>query len=218
MYILASLAVILPRAYLLPDIAKDILTDAFSFDSAVGGIGGFFMSRAIRYGVSRGILSNEAGSGTAPTAHAASASTSPVRQGFWGLFEVACDTLLLCPLTALTVLIFQKLEPSSEASGMELVVRSYGVALGRFSGGFIALSVFCYAFATVVCWSYYGSEALAFICRRKLPRKLYPILYCLCAIVGASAGEGFLWELTDASVAVMTIVNTLCALSFWRGR
>lgn len=156
-YVILSLAIIIRNGAMLPSVMARIIGGAFEFRAAGGGLAGFFISRAVRLGASRGVLSNEAGCGTAAFAHS-SASSKPAEQGVFGIFEVFVDTVLLCTLTAFVVLIaFPACIP--ELDGMALAAEAYSV-IGLPGGVFVSASSAVYALASVVCWSFYGQESL----------------------------------------------------------
>lgn len=205
-YILLSFAIIIKNSSVLPSVFSQFFSNAFTPCAILGGSGGTIISNAIRYGTSRGILSNEAGCGTATYAHS-SADNTPVEQGFWGIFEVFVDTILLCTLTALVILITC---PSGDKNnGMALSIEAFST-VGYFGGAFIAVSSAIYAVASIVCWSYYGTEALSYISDNKRIRRLYLLLYSAAGIIGAVFAPKIVWELSDMSVTLMASINTLC--------
>jgi len=205
-YVILSLAILIVNRALIPDVLRQILSEAFAPGAVLGGGGGYLIGRALRYGASRGILSNEAGCGTAAYAHA-SADNKPVVQGFWGIFEVFVDTVLLCSLTAFVVL---TVNPAGGGeNGMELAIRAYSY-MGDWGGDFIAISSAVYALASVVCWSYYGSECLTYLATKRKTRRLYIFLYSATGVLGASMAPSFVWEISDLSVSLMALCNTLC--------
>ena len=206
-YVVLSLAIIIKNYALMPSVLKRIFLEAFDFSSVGGGILGFIITDSMRYGASRGILSNEAGCGTAAYAHA-STDNIPSEQGFFGIFEVFVDTILLCSLTAFVVLIANPAELSG-GNGMLIAISSYDI-VGSFGGDFIAVSSAIYAAASVVCWSYYGNEALRYLKIKKQSRFVYTIVYSLTGLLGAIFAPNFVWELADASISLMALINTIC--------
>ncbi len=214
-YIILSLIIIIKNAAMLPEIMKRIIDGAFDFRAAAGGACGFGISRLLsnkqlRLGISRGLLSNEAGCGTAPTAHAKAASDSPAEQGFWGIFEVFADTVLLCSLTAFVVLIsIDKLDPT--IGGTALAAKAFELELGRPAGVFIGISTLIYAIASIICWSYYGTESLSYLKKNK-HEKIFIAVFCLASVLGSVLKPGIVWELSDLSISMMCILNTYCVL------
>ena len=206
-YLILSVAVLVLRAEAVPDALGTILRDAFTPQSAAGGVLGFLLNRGVRYGTMRGLLSNEAGCGTAPIAHAASNTKSPVEQGMWGLFEVFVDTILLCTMTALVILV----NPCGLAGdgGVMMTIQAYTAVLGRGSGCFLAIAVLLFAFATVICWSHYGAECLRYLTTRRWIQTLYRAVTCSAVMFGALSAPERLWDAADFAIGTMTLINLL---------
>ena len=209
-YVVVSLAVILPRAELLPQIFAKIFASAFNFESALGGFFGFLTSRALRFGVMRGLFSNEAGCGTSPTAHISS-NSPPCRQGFMGILEVLIDTVLLCSMTAFAVMLgYDKVEGLGGAP-MEMVLKAYSSAFPPSIGWLVecamALMVLCFGFATISCLSHYAIECLAFLTKNKRATRLFVLVYCAAVLVGALTSAEAAWAVSDLTVGVMTMIN-----------
>ena len=178
--------------------------------SAAGGIFGFFISSAVRHGTAKGAFSHEAGSGTAPMAHAQSTSKTPAAQGILGIFEVFFDTLVMCSLTAFVVLTSGT--ATDGTLGAELVVRAFEVTCGAAAKYVISCSVAIFAFSTVVCWSYYGRMCLSYFTKNKTAEKIYLCLYCGSIITGAVISEGNVWMPSDITVSLMTSVNLIAVV------
>lgn len=206
-YVFICLTIILSNFADVPKAISLIIKDAFNLKSAVGGFCGFGFSRALRYGVSRGVLSNEAGCGTSPAAHASSESDNPHGQGCLGIFEVFVDTILLCTLTAIVILISVQ---NTVSSPMDLVIRSFEQFAGKLGGiAVTALSV-CFAFATVICQYFYGIEALSYVSKARAVKTFFTFIFCLVLLVGAVIPMSLMWQISDLAIAVMTIVNLIC--------
>ncbi len=213
-YIVLSVYIIVRwRAY-LPEVIGDIFRGAADFRSVAGGIFGFTVSRAMRFGVTRGIFSNEAGCGTAPTAHASADTDDPHRQACFGIFEVFADTIVLCTMTALVILTAEK-RCTTELSGIPLSLASYGCLAGGAAYHIIGISVILFAFATVICQSYYGVAALGYFTASEKVRRSYLVIFSLSCIVGATITADFMWQAADLTVSVMTVLNVIC-LTFMR--
>lgn len=211
-YMLLCAVVIFGNADLIPTVIRRIFNEAFSLDSALGGVGGYGIVTAVRYGVTRGVLTNEAGSGTSPTAHAAADSTSPMAQGCLGIFEVFADTILICSMTAFAILI-------GEERGMILTDDAMGSAVSvfeRFVGNsapyILTFSVFVFVFATLIAQYYYGKTALYFLTDKKRFTVIYTAVFFASAIYGSVISPSLMWELSDITVGVMTTVNVICLL------
>lgn len=213
LFLVLSLAALLRRAALIPSALHTILSDAFSLPAAGGGIMGFLTSRALRFGTIRGIVSNEAGCGTSPTAHAAAKADSPVEQGVFGMAEVFIDTLLLCTVTALVVILYGN---GAHADPMAMTLQAYTAAFGGspWVARLLALSILCFGFATLLCWAHYGVEAVLFLtrkCHNKsiakwISRTFLALFSTLCA-AGALAAPALVWSLTDLVTGIMTLFN-----------
>ena len=208
-YILLSLYIIFANTERLPGIFADIFGSAFSLKAAAGGAGGFALSRAVRFGVTRGILSNEAGCGTAPTAHASANTNSPHDQGIFGIFEVFADTVVICTLTAIVILL---LGDGRGEDGVRLSVLAYRTFAGRAAGHVISVSVILFAYATVICQSYYGVVALRYLTHSRLALGIYFVLFGISCIAGSVIGSALMWNIADLCVSAMTATNVVVLL------
>ena len=214
-YIVLSGAVLCVRHDAVGAAFEQIFREAFSPASVGGGILGFLTSSALRMGTMRGLLSNEAGCGTAPTAHAAADARSPAAQGIWGIFEVFVDTVLLCTATALVILVsFSQVEMLGHDPVM-MTIRSYSLVLGGWSEWFFLAAVFCFGYATVLCWAGYGMESLAYFEKKGMWRYLYLFAFAVCTLIGAVAAPDGVWDVADFSIAALTAIN-LCMLLLMR--
>lgn len=217
LYILLSGIILIAYAGEIPYIVGKIVRDAFDFSSVSGGFLGLGVSRAVRFGMTRGIFSNEAGCGTAPTAHASAEAKTPHHQGCFGLFEVFADTVVLCTMTALVILLYADGEG---LDGIDLSLAAYtrlgasigGAWLGAFADRFLRISILLFAFATVVCQSCYGIEAIRYFAPARGARLLYILLSICATFAGALLQPGILWQWADVVVSGMTVVNVLCLL------
>lgn len=206
-YLILSLAVLfLCRDALLPTLQR-IISEAISPMGAVGGILGFLNSRALRVGTMRGILSNEAGCGTAPTAHSCAQTDSPAAQGVWGIFEVFVDTILLCTLTALVILLaFPDLQDFGLSPAM-MTVLAYSAVLGDWASYFLCAAILCFGYATVICWAGYGAESVRAISHKKRYQVLYFSLYGVCILLGVRGAPDYVWDVADFAIATLTTIN-----------
>lgn len=214
-YIFLSVAVIAMRWEGIPGVFAAIFKDAFRVDSAAGGVFGFLISTKLRAGTMRGLMSNEAGCGTAPTAHAAANTQSPAKQGLWGIFEVFVDTILLCTLTATVIILAGDGVLNYSETPMMMAIKAYSSVLGGWSEYYMCISVLLFAFATMVCWAHYGKESLKFLTRKGWVATLYVVGFCLFVFIGAVSAPALAWLLADLSLGVMTLINlpVLCAMS-----
>lgn len=202
-YTVLSLAAIVHGRARLPAAFAEIFRGAFSLKSGLSGVGGFLTSGALRYGVSRGLVSNEAGCGTSPIAHAASGVRDPAAEGLFGVLEVFVDTVLLCTLTAL-VLLTSGVAPTADGT---YVLRAYSASLGAFAAPMLAVFMALFAFATVLCWAHYGQESLRYLTDRHGIATAHLVAVSLSAFLGAVAAPALLWDLTDLVLALLTLLN-----------
>ncbi len=208
-YILMSVAVLVLRADAVVPAFGSIFRKAFLPDSAAGGVLGFLTSRALRFGSMRGLLSNEAGCGTAPTAHAAAETDSPVEQGFWGIFEVFVDTILLCTLTALVIIINYDSVSHLASDGIMMAIQAYSATLGEWSEYLLAGSVSVFGIATVLCWAHYGRETVEYLFgrRSKLAEYVFLLTYAIVTVIGSTVAPDSVWGLADFALGSMTLIN-----------
>ena len=208
-YIILSVAVLILRREALGEALLSIWRDAFTPAATVGGVSGFLLSRALRVGTMRGLLSNEGGCGTAPTAHAEANAQSPAHQGVWGIFEVFADTIVLCTATALVILVSGI---DTTAGGVMTTVSAYSSVLGGFAEWFFCAAVFCFGYATLLCWGSYGMESVRFISRKKRWRVLYVLAFGLCILFGVRWAPELVWNIGDFGIATMTFINLFVLL------
>ncbi len=207
LYLILSVAVLILRFDRLPFAFRLVMDGAFSVNGAASGIGGFLFSRAVRYGTMRGLMSNEAGCGTAPIAHAESSSTDPAEQGVWGIFEVFVDTILLCTLTASVILVSYGEVISCGEDGMMMTVRAYSVVLGAWCEPILAVLVLFFAFATVICWTHYGRTALGYFSGQKALHFIYTVLMAIAVFIGTVVSPAAAWTVSDLALGIMTLLN-----------
>ena len=174
------------------------------------------MFLCMQKGVGRGIFSNEAGLGTGSIAHATSAEQNPVEQGVFGIFEVFTDTIVICTLTALTVLLSSTPIEYGVAAGAELTISGFVATYGNWVTIFTAIAMCCFAFSTILGWGLYGARALEYLSSDKLI-KPFMVAYSLVAIVGATMDLGLMWDIADTCNGIMAIPN-LIALFLLSGK
>ncbi len=214
-YLILSAAVLLLRREALPYAFGEILRSAWRPESAVGGLWGILTSSALRTGTMRGLLSNEAGCGPAPTAPAAADTDAPAAQGVWGILEVFVDTIVLCTLTALVILVSPHDPASFGANAILCTVQAYSSVLGPWSEIFFCIAVFAFGYATVLCWATYGVESLHAILPFRKGSRAFRLLYAAAIPIGSIAAPALLWRLSDFTLAALTTVN-LTALFLMR--
>ena len=207
LYIILSVGVIVLNIKNLPAVLQSIFAGAFNPSAFTGGVvGSFFLS--MKKGVSRGIFSNEAGLGTGSIAHACADTDNPVQQGLFGIFEVFADTIIICTLTAMTILCSGIPVNYGVDAGAELTISGFVATYGSWVSIFTAVALCCFAFSTILGWGLYGARCLEFICGEKV-LKPFMVAYSLIAIVGATADLGLIWGISDTCNGLMAIPNLI---------
>lgn len=204
LYILASIVVLAINANAIPAAFGLIFTHAFSPAAATGGFAGAAVWAAIRFGLARGVFSNEAGLGSAPIAHAAAKTKGPVSQGLVAMLGTFIDTLIVCTFTALAILSTGVW--TSGATGAALTSAAFEAALPGFGGVIIAVSLAIFAFTTIIGWSYYSERSLQYLFGTSIIMP-FRAVWSLAAIIGATVKLGFIWLLADTLNAMMAIPN-----------
>lgn len=206
-YIVLALGVVILNIGRVPAVFNDIVYGAFNPSAVTGGvIGSFFLS--MKKGVSRGIFSNEAGLGTGSIAHACADTRKPVKQGFFGIFEVFVDTIVICTLTALVILCSGVPVGYGEAAGAELTISGFTSVYGGWVSIFTAVAMCCFAFSTIIGWGLYGTRCIEFLFGTRA-NKPFMILYALVAIVGATMNLGLMWNIAETFNGLMVIPNLI---------
>lgn len=206
-YIVLSLGVLLLNIHYIPTVFKTIIQGAFQPAAVTGGVVGTFFT-SMKKGVARGIFSNEAGLGTGSIAHACADTKNPVKQGFFGIFEVFMDTIIICTMTALVILCSQVPIQYGEAAGAELTILGFTSTYGNWVSIFTAIALCCFAFSTIIGWGLYGARCLEFLCSSKVI-KPFMVLYSLVAILGATVDLGLLWNIAETFNGLMSIPNLI---------
>lgn len=226
-YIVFSLVVILSCAERLPQALAAVISGAFTPSAAVGGAAGYGISRSLRYGMARGVFSNEAGLGTLAVLHGAAEDTTPQKQGMWAMFEVFFDTVVLCTLTALVILCMTGAAPESVPyEGAALASWCFEGRLGAAGEFLVSASMVVFAFATMIAWFYLGKQAASYVAgalglragrRQKFVEKIYPMLYAAAVFAGSVGRLDVVWTLSDIWNGLMAFPN-LTALLFLSGQ
>lgn len=207
-----SVAVIIIRREAIPFATQQIFDEAFNVKSVVGGLAGFIISGGVRYGTMRGLISNEAGCGTATMAHATADAVSPAAQGVLGLVEVFVDTVLMCTLTALVILVGV---PDVGVFGdgyIALVQSAFTSVLGGWAGQILAVEVLLFGVATVLCQSHYGKTCLDYFSKSSGARFVYYTVFCVVTAVGSIVSPYSMFELADLGLALMTFINIVALM------
>jgi AGCS family alanine or glycine:cation symporter len=205
-YIGAGTLVLALNAGAIPGAFALIFKHAFSPVAATGGFAGAAVWAAIRFGVARGVFSNEAGLGSAPIAHAAAQTKGPVSQGLVAMLGTFIDTLVVCSFTALAILVTGAW--TSGETGAALTSRAFDLALPGVGGYIIAAALAVFAFTTILGWSYYCERSLEYLFGIKIIMP-FRVVWSLAALVGATLKLGFVWLLADTLNALMAIPNLI---------
>lgn len=206
-YVLGSIFIIFLQRNHLASAFRLIVSDAFSSESLVGGASGSGVMLAIRWGLARGIFSNEAGLGTAPMSHASSNTDHPVRQGMWGAMEVFISSIVICTMTAL-VIITSGLWQDPDLSGASLTAAAFSKSFpfGRY---IVSVSLILFAFTTAVSWCYYGERSIFYLTKSRKITAAFKYLYIGFCYLGAIGGLKFAWNVADTANALMAIPNII---------
>lgn len=211
LFIVFTLAVIICHAQMLPAVLHDIFNSAFSLRAVGGAASGLTLKHALHWGVRRGAFSNEAGLGYAAMAHG-STGGAPAKQGLWGIFEVFADTVVICTLAALAILVSGVDISWGSLVGAELLESAAATVFGHtLSAVFLALSLFLFGFTTVL-----GSSLYGLYCSRYLlgpgSDRAYRLLICLCAVLGSIMTTSSVWAAADTANALMSLPNFIALL------
>ena len=205
LYVILALGIIALRVQAIPAVFAAIFEGAFQPSAVTGGIvGSFFVS--MKKGVSRGIFSNEAGLGTGSIAHACADTRKPVKQGMFGIFEVFMDTIVICTMTALVILLSGVSVPYGQAAGAELTISGFVSVYGGWVSIFTAVAMCCFAFSTIIGWGLYGARCAEFLFGSKIILP-FNIAYALISIVGATVNLGLVWDVSDTFNGFMIVPN-----------
>ena len=210
-FLAVCIAVLFLRRDRIPAALLSIWSDALHPQSAGAGVLGYLTAGGIRYGVMRGLVSNEAGCGTAPMAHAAADVDLPARQGLFGLVEVFVDTVLLCTVTALCLLVSDSGPTAFGEDVTHTAQAAFSSVLGEWAGGFFALSILLFGVATVICWAHYGMTCVQYLFpkgrKKRATEGVYVVILAASLAVGAVTAPTLAWTVADAAISVMTLLN-----------
>ena len=217
-YILGGLAIILVKFSALPDAFALIFNSAFSGQAAVGGFAGVGVSEAIRYGVARGIFSNEAGIGSAAIAHGAARTRSPARQGSIAMLGVFIDTIIINTITTLAIVLTGAW--STGLSSTSLTAHAFTQVLGNTGSWVVVLASVAFGYSTLLTWSYYGLKCAGYLFGDRIS-KMYRWVWCFVIFVGAlfsgdMTGVKFIWNIADTVNGAMIIPNLIGLLLLGR--
>lgn len=210
LYVILAIGVVILHINRIPAVFAMIFKSAFTPQAATGGIiGSMFLS--MKKGVSRDIFSNEAGLGTGSIAHACADTNNAVHQGMFGIFEVFMDTIVVCTLTGLVILLGAPNIVYGQAAGAELTISGFTATYGGWVSIFTAVAMCCFAFSTIIGWGLYGSRCIEFLGGEKLVRP-FLVAYSFVSIIGATINLGLLWDIADTFNGLMAIPNLIALL------
>ena len=219
-YTIAAVIVIGVNISAVPAGVAEIFRMAFSFDAVAGGVGGSVvasMLTAMRWGVARGVFSNESGMGSAPIAAAAARTDRPSRQGYINMTGTFFDTMILCVLTGLVIAssgVLGMTEPETGAlvSGEKLVILAFRSAFGDAAPVIVSISLAFFTFTTLLGWEYYGEKSLEYLVSNRPAIMAYRLVFSLITFVGATTTLEVLWTFSDTMNGLMSIPNLICLI------
>ena len=196
----------------LPNVIRMIFVGAFNPEAAIGGFAGVAVSQAIKYGVARGLFSNEAGMGSTPHAHAVAKVKHPCDQGLVAMMGVFIDTLIILNLTAFAVMITGQLNTyNQDLTGAALTQAAFTAGFGKFGAIFIAICMFFFAFSTIIGWYFFGEKNVRYLFSKhaNLATKIYAALVVVFIVLGSTLRVNLVWNLSDLFNSLMVIPNVL---------
>ncbi len=218
LFVILAIILVCINITAVPAALGSIFTSAFTAKSLLGGFMGYGIAQAMRYGFARGVFSNEAGLGSSSIAHATSSNVEPVKQGFWGIFEVFLDTFVICTLTALFVLT-SGIDGNSVGDGARVAMSAFGNNLGVFGTVCYCIILPLFAFSTILAWAVYGSKSAQYLFNKhqKASKLTFNIVYIaiilgialLTFFCGENLGSDFVWLISDMTNALMAIPNLI---------
>lgn len=216
LYVIGTVLVIGVNLENLPQGICQIIRMAFAKEAVAGGIGGTLavsMQQAVRFGVARGVFTNEAGLGAAGISAAAAETNDPVRQGYISMTGVFFDTVIICTLTGLALAssgVLGRVDTNGELlTGAALTIAAFETAFGEAGGSVVSVGIVLFAFATILGWEYQGEKAFEFLVRNKKRCIWYRFVYALVTFVGAVCSLSVVWSFSDIMNALMAVPNLL---------
>ena len=209
-YIVGSLIVILSNITMVPEAFRQIIVGAFQPSAVLGGAAGVTVKHAIRFGVARGLFSNEAGMGSTPHAHARATAENPHKQGLAAMISVFIDTFIILNLTVFSVLTTGALGSGKE--GTALTQYAFSTVFGGFGDIFVACCLLFFAFSTILGWHFFGAINVKYLFGQK-GMKVYSLLVVLFIVIGSSLKVNLVWSLADFFNGLMVIPNALALLA-----
>ncbi|WP_294152907.1 sodium:alanine symporter family protein [uncultured Selenomonas sp.] len=219
-YLVASIIVIVVNFDAVPAGVEQMFAMAFSTESVAGGIGGSIvasMLTAMRWGVARGVFSNEAGLGSAPIAAAAARTDHASRQGYVNMTGTFFDTMIICMLTGLVIAssgMLGTVDPDTGklVSGVQLTILAFSTVFGAYGKLIVSIAIALFAFSTILGWEYYGEKALEYLIKARPVIMGYRVLFSLITFVGATTTLEIVWNFSDTMNGLMIIPNLICLI------
>lgn len=209
-YIIACVYLISLNIDQVKNVFVLVMEDAFCVKAGMSGVSGFLLSKAIHFGISRGVFSNEAGMGSSPISHASVAHVCAVEQGFWGIFEVFFDTIVVCLLTG--VMILTSGLADSGLQGAALTIACFEQGFGSFGGILFALSIVSFAIPSIVGWYYYARECIRYLWKKSYALHIYQVIFLFVLMIGPQLQLRFVWDVADTLNGLMAIPNLISIL------
>ncbi|CDZ74265.1 amino acid carrier protein [Peptoniphilus sp. ING2-D1G] len=207
LYIIGSIIVLFKFNHMIIPVFTAIFEAAFSSKAVLGGAVGVSIKTAIRYGVARGLFSNEAGMGSTPNSHAVANVEHPVVQGCVAMVGVFIDTILICTATAVVILATGANNSGKE--GVMITMEGFNIAFGDIGSKFLAIALVFFAFTTIVGWYYFGETNAKFLTKSKTAIRIYQVLAVLFIVLGSLQKVEFVWQLTDLFTGLLVIPNVI---------
>lgn len=206
-YILGSIAIIVLFRGNIGLVLKEIFVGAFNPEAVLGGAAGIGVLKAVRYGVARGLFSNEAGMGSTPNSHAVADVKHPAEQGLSAMVAVFIDTMLVC--TATSVVILATGADKLGLQGVAITQEAFNIAFGPIGGKFLAICLTFFAFTTVIGWYYFGENNIRFLFKGKNAIRIYQLIVLVFIILGSYQKVDLVWNLADMFNGIMVIPNLI---------
>ncbi len=214
-FVICSIAALIINVREVPAAFATIFKEAFNFRAAAGGVAGYGVLKAMHYGFSRGVFSNEAGLGSAPIAHAASSTKDPVKQGLWGMFEVFFTTIIVCTLSALVILTSGIWE-SGALEGAALSIASFNSIVPVVGGVGVTLSTVFFALSTILGWAYYGEVCVGYLFKHPKAILVYRCIYVAVVFIGTVGELDLIWSISETMNGLMIIPNLIGIIGLFK--
>jgi AGCS family alanine or glycine:cation symporter len=213
LYLLATLFVLAKNWSEVPAVLTLIVQSAFGFGPAAAGFAGYTLAQGMTMGVRRSLFSNEAGMGSAPNAAATAGTDHPATQGFLQMFGVFVDTIIVCSCTAFLILLSGAFVPGQEAEGVTLTQNALSSELGAWSGHFLAVMIFFFAFSSIIGNYAYAEGNVTFLKKGRFAVIVFRVLVLGMVFLGAVAKVELVWQFGDLSQALMVVINLVAILA-----